>query len=564
MGTTICSALRRTTSKVVVLLAVALLAVGIVARPASAQTCLQDEFGKNVQCTANDVRVAQVVNVRDLNGNPLTTCFQGTQFSFLADFEIVTSSTSSRSNIGLYFASQGQANALNGTCVDNIIAPTHTCPGTVSMANPNGIPCGSDNYHELDNGGAPGPDNCGDTSSSDNSPVFGAAAEGVTVEVQNFLCEAPAGSTTLQLPNCTSWQVPGKTILCESPAPNFPWVPAAVPGTGSKCNCGILPLPITPVTATAIVQKACTTSNTTGPATFTQNPNTASPTSCDAGAEGSQVTYTVSITNTSSAGGLTIDQICDSQYGNIFTASGFSPACPSGSSNITATNVSCPPGPLAAAGQSGSTATCTFTATVGENVTGLTDIVSASGHSTLNNTSKFGPTMSNSVTVKSEDAPSTATTTKGVVGTEAACATVRYSVEVHNSSAADEALTLSALNDSAFGNITQCTNAGCTNTGGTLILGTTCGVATSSVGLGSLSGSAGAGVLPATLSVGGTDYKCQFDAQFCSALDVNSCITNMDKVTSTLASDEGEAVTQTGNTITVKECLTATVTSTTP
>jgi len=524
------------------------LAIGLTPGTASAQNnCLQDEFtaagnSQTLGCTANDVRVAAVTAVRDLHGNTLTTCFQGTTFSFLADFEIVTSSTSSRSNIGLYFASQGQASALHGTCVDNIVSPLHQCPGADV-----GIQCGSDNYHELDTA----PDNCGDTSSSDNSPVFGAAAEGVTVVVNNFLCEAPAGSTTLQMPNCTSWQVPGKTIQCLSPAPSFPYETAAIPGSPSKCNCGVLALPITPVTANAIVQKACTTTLTPGPATFTQNPNTQSPTSCDAGPEGSLVTYTVSITNTTSAGGIVIDQICDSAYGTIFQVAGFSGAsCATGSSGITPTNVSCPPGPLAF----NATGTCTFTATVGENVTGLADTVKVSGHSQINSSSTFSQT-SNSVTVKSEDAPSSATVTKGFVGTEAGCATVRYSVDVHNTSGADETESLSTLTDTAYGDITKL------GTGTPpIVLGTTCGVATSSLGLGTLHTVAGAGAFPVSIPPGG-HYTCQFDGQFCSAVDVNTCISQVDSVSGTITGDEAETVSQTFNTLTVKECFTATVTS---
>jgi hypothetical protein len=522
----------------------ALLAMAVLAAPAFAQTCLQDEYNatgnkQKLNCTANDVRVAQVTSVRDLNGNPLTTCFQGTTFSFLADFEIVTSSTSSRSNIGLYFANQGQANALKGSCVDNIISPLHQCPNAAA-----GIQCGSDNYHELD----PAPDTCGDTSSTDNSPVFGAAAEGVTIEVDNFLCQAPAGSSSLVLPNCTSWQIPGGTIQCVSPAPNYPYETAAIPGTPSKCNCGTIPLPITPVTVTPTVQKACTTANTPGPATFTQNPDTQTPTTCDAGAEGSQVTYTVAITNTSTVSGnnVVVDQICDSAYGTIYDDKTFS-ACKAGTSGITATNVSCPPSPIAP----GATATCTFTATVGENVTGLLDTVTASGHSSINTSSTFTQ-GSNSVTVTSTDAPSTATTTKGFVGTEAGCATVRYSVDVHNSSGFDEVLTLSSLNDTAYGDITK------VGTGSPpVVLGTTCGVAN---GAGTLSGTAGSGVLPATIAVGG-DYNCQFDGQFCSAVDLNTCISQVNSVSGGLKGDEGEAVTQTQNTLTVKECFTATITS---
>ena len=545
MRTTLCSSFTRC-----ITFAVALLAMGIMASPASAQNnCLQDEFGsKKLGCTADDVRVAKVVNVRALDGTPLNTCFQGSTFSFLADFEIATNASSGRTNVGLYFASQGQPSALTGTCVDNIISPLHQCPGAS-----NGIMCGSDNYHATSS-----TDNCGETSSGDSSPVFGAAAEGVTVVINNFLCEAPAGSTTLELPNCTSWQIPGATLACDSPQPGFPWQPGAIPGTSSKCSCSVLPLPITPVTATAIVQKACTTTNTPGPATFAQNPNSQSPTMCDAGAEGSTVTYTVSVTNTATAGSIVIDQICDSQYGSIYTDGSLS-ACPAGSSNITATNGTCPPAPLAF----GASGTCTFTAIVGENLTGLVDTVRVSGHSSVNTSSTFSQT-SNSVTVTSSDAPSTATVTKGVAATEAACATVRYNVNVQNSSAADETLKLSAFNDTFYGDVTTVHGS---------VLGTTCGVASGSPGLGTLSGvtasSSNGGALPTTLSVGtagtaGTFYMCQFDGQFCSALDSNSCISNVDKVTATLLGDEGEAVTQTGNTITVKECLAATVTQTTP
>ena len=566
MRTTITESIRCITSKWFLLLCCAVLFFALQPQPAFAQNCLQNEYnifngapaGSTSQslalnCTANDVRVAAVTGVRDLQGNPLTTCFQGTTFSFLADFEIVTSSTSSRSNIGLYFASQNQADALTGSCVDNIISPQHQCPGAAP-----GILCGSDNYHELDpqvnsKGGAV-PDNCGDTSSTDFSPTFGTAAEGVTVVVNNFLCEAPAGSATLVLPNCTSWQIPGGTNVCFSPSPSFPYENAATPGTKSKCNCGTIPLPITPVTVAPIVQKACNTTitNSPNPPTFTQNPNVASPTSCDAGAEGSTVTYTVAITNTSNVpnNNVVVDQICDDQYGNVFTAGGFTgAACPAGSVGTIA-STTCPPSPISP----GATGTCTFTAVQGEIKT-ITDTASASGHSSINASSTFLKTQSNSVTVTSTDAPSSAKVTKAFVGTEAGCATVRYSVDVHNSSTADEVLTLSSLSDTAYGDITKLGS-------GTppIVLGTTCNQPTSGFGLGTLGTVAGAGTF-GTIPPGG-DYTCQFDGQFCSALDINSCISQVDSVSGVLKGDELESVTQTFNTLTVKECFTATITST--
>lgn len=509
-------------------------------------TCLQNEYtasgqSQTLNCTANDVRVAQVVNVRDMNGNPLTTCIEGTTFSFLADFEIVTSSTSSRSNIGLYFASQGQASALTGTCVDNIIAPLHQCPGAAA-----GIQCGSDNYHELDGTSA---DNCGDTSSGDRSSVFGTAAEGVTVVVSNFLCHAPAGSATLQMPNCTSWQVPGKTLNCSSPSPNFPYEINAIPGSPSKCNCGVLPLPITPVTPTVTVSKSCSTTQTPGPAT-----------SCNVGngttTESDPATYNVSIANTTGTSGITVDQICDSWFGNIFTAAGFSgtPCAPANSNNHqTITSNNCGPLDIPATNPV-STGTCSFTVSGQPEATTVTDTVSVTGHADLNTSRTFGPSTSNSVSVTSTEVPSTATITKGVVSTTAACATVRYSVDVANTSGVDETLSVSALTDSAYGDITKLGTATAPT-----ILGTTCGV---TAGLGTLATATAAGLLPASLPVGGAHYKCQFDAQFCSALDANSCISNVDSVSGTFAGDEAaDKVTVTANTITVKECLATTVTS---
>jgi hypothetical protein len=576
------------TSKRLVLFSVALLAIAITAVPAAAQggNCLQNEYNifngaapgstsnsLALNCTAGDVKIAQVTNIRDpLTGARLTTCFQGSTFSFIADFEILTTSSQARENIGLYIATNSTTQALTGSCVNNIISPQHACPGATTTPP---IQCGSDNYHETD---AP-PDNCGDTSSGDLSGTFGAGAEKVTLRIDNFSCTAPAGSTTLVLPNCTSWQIPGGTNQCVSSSPSFPYQIAAVPGTKSKCNCSVISLPITPVTVAPIVQKACTTATSTpSTPTFTQNPNVASPTSCSAGAEGSTVTYTVAITNTSTTSGnnVVVDQICDNRYGNVFTASGFTPPCAGGTVG-TATNGTCPPGPIAP----GATGTCTFTAVQGENGS-VTDTVSASGHSSINTSSTFTNTQSNSVTVTSTDAPSTATVTKGLDSTQAGCATVRYNVDVKNTSGADETLSLSAFNDSAYGSITSLQGS---------VLGTTCGVATA---LGTLSGSAGAGALPATLSVGGSDYTCKFDAQFCGALatiittagtctsgtctvgKAGGCSLNSDcnvtclglqhvnKVTGTIVGDESETVTQTGNTFTVDECFTSFTSSTTP
>lgn len=502
----------------------ALLALAVLAAPAFAQTCLQNEYNQvqkqKLNCTANDVRIAKVTNIRDpLTGNTLTSCFAGATFNFLADFEIVTTSSQARENIGLYIATNSLTQALTGSCVDNIISPQHQCPNGAT-----GILCGSDNYHETD----PPPDNCGDTSSGDNSATFGAGAEKVTLEIDNFLCEAPAGSNQVQLPNCTSWQIPGGTIQCVTPtsgtsAYTYPFngpggTPTAIPGSPSKCNCGIIPLGITVQTPNINVAKSCTTAQTTTPGT-----------SCTLSPEGGPVTYTVDMNNDkSNFGSVVIDQVCDSVYGTVYDDGKF-PACALGTTGQI-TGTTCTNFTIAF----GADQTCTFTVNQPESTT-VTDTVTVSGHGVSAGT--FGPDTTNSVTVVSNEAPSTATVTKGFVTTVAACATVRYSVDVANTSATgtDETLTLSGLNDSAFGDITKVQGN---------VLATTCSIP------------AGGASIP----VGGPDYKCTFDAQFCSGL-VDGCISNTDKVTGSLTGDEGEVVSQSGNTLTVKECLTPTVTS---
>src|SRR6185437_3667058 len=124
------------------------LALSLHASPAlSAGNCLQDEYSltatQKLTCTANDVKVAKVINIRDLDGTPLTSCNSGSTFSFIADFLVQTSSKSSRSNIGLYFATAGgQSTALKGQCSDNVIpALPYTCPGSPSSAGGTAVTC---------------------------------------------------------------------------------------------------------------------------------------------------------------------------------------------------------------------------------------------------------------------------------------------------------------------------------------------------------------------------------------------------------------------------------------
>jgi hypothetical protein len=551
--------------------------------------CTQDAYNsyngltahpKTLSCTANDVQLSAVTGVSIINSDGTITsggkCVSGTPFSFIADFTIKTTSSSARSNIGIYFGT-GAGNitndqALTGTCSDSILTPTYG--KTTTGANPTNYTLGDPNYEELDTNGETSPNGCGDTSSTDNNPPLPVGEQTAELEVDNVSCPLTASpcpndpsTTCMALPECTTWYQPTANIpLCSSTDHN--WVPAAVAGTTSKCNCTTLYIPIQLIQPSATVAKSCNTTLTTG----------TGKTDCDAGPEGSPVTYHVTISNTTPAneGGLVVDQICDNRYGSIYDDGVVTTACPTGTiGHSYVTGTTCGSGTVGdiANGSSGS---CDFTVGHGENLS-VTDTVSIMGHSDIATTTTFSGS-SNTVTAHSSDAPSSASTTKGLAtGPINACVTLRYNVTVANTGAEDETLTLNqvgtygqagyatALNDSYFGDITQDHGTG----GAGSVTGTTCGVA-GSAGQGTLSGSPGAGAFPKTLAAGtgtpptsdGGSYTCQFDGVICGApsstavADCAEGLTNLDTVTANLTADEAaDTITQNSHQFTANVCL---------
>src|SRR5262250_1200690 len=59
-------------------------------QPASAQSCISEQAGKSLVCTANDIQVAFADNVRDTSGKPLTQCTDGQTFFFIPDLHGAT------------------------------------------------------------------------------------------------------------------------------------------------------------------------------------------------------------------------------------------------------------------------------------------------------------------------------------------------------------------------------------------------------------------------------------------------------------------------------------------
>lgn len=100
------------------------------AQPAYAAPCMQDNYtasGKTqtLNCTANDVRIAEVTDITGIQGiftDPDTGelfCLKGSPIQFTADFD-VDLTAQARYDIGLYLA-QGQTQARTGTCTSSII-----------------------------------------------------------------------------------------------------------------------------------------------------------------------------------------------------------------------------------------------------------------------------------------------------------------------------------------------------------------------------------------------------------------------------------------------------------
>jgi len=166
--------------------------------PSGVQTaigsCVEDAYGSNLNCTANDVSIANVTGITVTDDCD----FPGDTATFTATWNVQSTATE-RYNIGLYFASQGQTSAMNGTCSVSTLANSPVPP----------------NYNFDGNA-------CGDISSSAMvNPV-------ITMTVQ---CDDPDGDNVLNLPYCTSWnQNSGENISCSVPGD-------AIPGAPSKCNC---------------------------------------------------------------------------------------------------------------------------------------------------------------------------------------------------------------------------------------------------------------------------------------------------------------------------------------
>lgn len=155
--------------------------------------CMEDLYGKDLVCEAKDVSIANVTDIEFIDND---TCDSPEDtVKFRAKWEVQPTSTK-KYNIGLYFPTEGQSNALNGQCSITSLPNSPTPP-----------------WYNFD-------DNiCGDISS--DGPVFPV----IELEVK---CLDPDGDNVLNLPYCTSWEQ--NSSACSGPL-------NTIPGAPSKCNC---------------------------------------------------------------------------------------------------------------------------------------------------------------------------------------------------------------------------------------------------------------------------------------------------------------------------------------
>jgi hypothetical protein len=307
-------------------------------------------------------------------------------------------------------------------------------------------------------------DTCGD---------LNAGTYNLTFTIPNVLCHDSDGDGFLNLPNCTSWHSNQATACNINTAADFH------PDTKSKCVCDdTFQVPVIVETASLTVAKS------------------ASPTSVPE--TGGTVTYSVQITNGASFVSVTIDSIIDDLYGDLGDAS---------NPNVTDNTCDDLIGDVLAPG--GSTS-CSFKAFVsGDSGQTVTDTMEVCGTDSAGHSDVCGH---DDADVHITDVSATPTLDKTAQSAANCQLDVTYQVVVSNHSAIDT-LTVNALNDDKFGNITTAHAAG---GGFAQVVSTGCATG-------------------GTIAANG-NYTCSFVGRITNT----SCnFTHTDKVTGTVTDDDG-------------------------
>ncbi len=209
--------------------------------PSIHNTCMEDVSSQNgvsgLTCTANDIRIAEVFDINITDGDPdpddgVDECTIGEDVTFTAKFQFELSAQE-RHDLGVWFATDGTANARTGACLvstapifideygdyinDLDDSTTGVCSEDTTQK------CASDNECKGKNNTCMlYPDYCGDIDDATSPQYFELE---ITTE-----CIDKDRDQELDLPVCLSWRQPGADEYCEKATD-------AYPGAPSKCNC---------------------------------------------------------------------------------------------------------------------------------------------------------------------------------------------------------------------------------------------------------------------------------------------------------------------------------------
>ena len=155
-------------------------------------------FGSSLNCTAEDVTIANVTNLTILDDGCL---YPGDTVTFSAVYEVVIR-LQKRYDIGLYFATDGDPNADGARTGSCTIATLPYAPDPPWL--------------NLDAEAQP-TDACGDIS---KDGVHTSLYPEYTITAE---CIDTNSDGLLELPSCTSWRVSGANDTCTTPTPGIPF-----------------------------------------------------------------------------------------------------------------------------------------------------------------------------------------------------------------------------------------------------------------------------------------------------------------------------------------------------
>ncbi|MEO2268518.1 hypothetical protein V1358_14510 [Pseudoalteromonas sp. YIC-656] len=212
------------------------------------QACMAEQAGFDLNCTAKDIRVTSVDNIRNLDGSPAVSCQLGSSVSFKADVSITTTANE-RYDYSVYLP-EGNWSAQDSN-------PDNTCSILLGQNNGPGV--------DLEEG----QDQCADISKAagfDETHVY------VGEEITLF-CRDDDNSGYVDFNYCAAWHNKDGADCSEDD-------PAA-PGTPSKCRCesfdiDIFIKPSAPVITKTLESASSTATEPSGSFTYSvsfTNPN---------------------------------------------------------------------------------------------------------------------------------------------------------------------------------------------------------------------------------------------------------------------------------------------------